>query len=161
MSDRARLSKLPSSNNGTFLGSSDFPPGLIEATNAYDPTGMTLQGIPFPDRDAILAGEPAPNGNLMLESRLARRIQGKRILNLSGTDDKLVPYRCSKPFIQLLSRYAASSNSSMELSFHFVDKVFEGVGHAMSMNMAQEVNHFVVETLSQAGTAVKSSSAKM
>ncbi|KAI4120625.1 MAG: hypothetical protein LQ338_006877 [Usnochroma carphineum] len=101
MSDRARLSKLPSwvdrSPPGTqFLGSEDFPAGLVKAVELHDPAAMLLGKLDGPIRKADKI-RSASVGQARLLPLMKQSLQDKRILNLSGGADKLVPYRRRSP----------------------------------------------------------------
>ncbi|KAL8725147.1 MAG: hypothetical protein Q9181_006529 [Wetmoreana brouardii] len=152
MSDRARLSKLPSwtrsSPPGTqFLGSQDFPPGLVKAVETYDPAGMLLGK---PDRPLRETGERTPSAveQAMLLPLMKRSFQGKRVLNLSGGADKLVPYKCGQAFIRWLG-LAVKPGSWFADGVHLEDLVFDNVGHQMSPDMVSHVLRFIAETLQE------------
>ena len=70
-------------------------------------------------------------------------------MNLAGANDKLVPYSCSKPFITWLKAVTAPGSSASDSSFRIEDRVYEGVGHWLSPDMAQRIDSFIVETLEQ------------
>ena len=81
MADRARLSKLGDwTNDGGkgFFGSASFPAGLVEVVRAGDPRGLLMEEVEIGDV-------------VLLEQRrrvMKKHLGGKRILNLSGRDDK-------------------------------------------------------------------------
>ncbi|KAL8970397.1 MAG: hypothetical protein Q9197_003830 [Variospora fuerteventurae] len=138
MSDRARLSKLESwvdsPTPGThFLGSKDFPAGLVTAVELHDPAAMLLGKLDGPIRQ-IDEASPSPVERTRLLSLMKRLFQGKRILNLSGGTDKLVPYRCGEGFIKWL-RAAAAPGGWFEGGIHVKDILFDNVGHQMSPEM--------------------------
>ncbi|KAL9638932.1 MAG: hypothetical protein Q9164_001241 [Protoblastenia rupestris] len=150
MTDRARLSRLATYTGSTppgssFLGSKDFPKALIDAVRLYDPAGRVLgtasTDASFLDRDST----DLEKQELLPE--MQRSFQNKRMLNMSGGADKLVPYHCSRPFLQWLKKATAPSGWFNHGNFLFEDIVFEGVGHAMSPDMAREVDRFIIETL--------------
>ncbi|KAL8668036.1 MAG: hypothetical protein Q9202_000014 [Teloschistes flavicans] len=150
MTDRARLSKLPSwthsSPPGThFLGSRDFPLGLIKAVENFDPAGMLLGR---PDRPLRVFDGQAPSAieQTRLLPMLQQSLQGKRILNLSGDADKLVPYRCGQAFIEWLS-LSVAPGSWFAGGVLLENLIFDRVGHQMSPDMVQSAIRFVAETL--------------
>lgn len=149
MSDRARLSKLPTWTNSSprgsqFLGSKDFPPGLVEAVATWDPAGLlmgTARGEP--GRKEISTFSKDAVARLMPTMKSC--LQGKRILNLAGGADKLVPYRCAEPFLAWLKTAIAKDGWFRDGGVQLEDIVFEGVGHEMSQGMVEEVLRFLQE----------------
>jgi len=130
MMDRAVKSKLKDWTSGTppgsaFLGSGSFPPALISAVGQFDPAALIL-----PSSSLFTVREQTSNPLGLLS--------GKRILSLSGGADKLVPYKCSKPFLALLGQKS---------DVHLIDMVFDGVGHTMSPDMLAEAVDFVMNVL--------------
>ncbi|KAI4191776.1 MAG: hypothetical protein LQ348_003428 [Seirophora lacunosa] len=150
MSDRARLSKLASWVDspapGThFLGSRDFPAGLVTAVEMHDPAAMLLGKVDGPIRQ-IDDEPPSPVEQAKLLPLMKRLFQGKRILNLSGSTDKLVPYKCGEGFIRWL-RAAAAPGGWFADRVHVEDILFENVGHQMSQEMVVEAIRFIAQTL--------------
>lgn len=150
MSDRARLSKLATWTQSTppglaFLSSKDFPRGLLEAVARHDPTGILI-GVDSA-RDDRINRDPTATEKEILMPLMAKSLKGKRILNMAGGADKLVPYSSGEPFLRWLKRAAAPNGWFGGSSLVLQDIVFDGVGHAMSPGMAKEVDRFVVETL--------------
>ena len=153
MSDRARLSKLGTWTNSSppgssFLGSTDFPQGLVEAVKRYDPAGLLLGENTscyhdFYDRN------PTVSEQTRLLPLMKSLLQGKRILNLAGAADKLVPYECGKPFLRWLKTATASHGWFNDGGVVLEDIVFDGVGHDMSPGMVREAHRFVTEGLEQ------------
>lgn len=147
MSDRARLSKLRSwteSNGSQFFGSEDFPPSLIEAVERYDPAGMFL-GSPTSRRKDVYDNVPKEEEQQRLTS-LMQALDGKRILNMAGGADKLVPYSCGQPFLRWLER-AVQPGGWFDGTVTFEDSVYDGVGHEMSPEMATKATRFVSDSL--------------
>ena len=144
MKDRARLSRLNTWDDETnvFIGSKDFPISLVKTVQKHDPAAIVMND----------GGMTA--GKSVSKSSIIPAIQGKRLLNMSGGADKLVPYKCSEPFLGWLK-----TNSE---GFYLEDIVFDGVAHAMSPDMAKEVDRFVIETLDKTSDPVSSpTSSKM
>lgn len=142
MADRARLSKLKSYTETTppgvdFLGSSDFPPALMKAIAKYDPTGLLLRGQPdFAESDP--AAKKAKTD--YMKTLLRERLQGKSILNLSGRDDKLVPYAAGEAFLKVFKQ-ALDEEPSLEIQFE--DVLFDGVGHAFPQAMVTKSSEWI------------------
>lgn len=150
MSDRARLSKLPSwvdrSPPGTqFLGSEDFPAGLVKAVELHDPAAMLLGKLDGPIRKADKI-RSASVGQARLLPLMKQSLQDKRILNLSGGADKLVPYRCGEAFLEWLMS-AAAPGSWFANGVHLENVIYDNVGHQMSPAMVNEAIRFIAETL--------------
>ena len=147
MLDRAQLSKLDIDSEESFFGSRYFPTTLLEAIDKHDPAGTITRGLYDlnPSRNFIELFRN-PNAQSLMEARLRQKVQGKAFLSLSGADDKLVPYRCSEGFVDWLSDTVTTRGVAAK--FDFQNKVFEGVGHALSPDMAKEVDRFVVAFLS-------------
>ena len=154
MSDRARLSKLPtwtksSPSGSSFLGSADFPTALISAVEKYDPAGLLLGDVKSRP-DSIYNHSPTALERRSLLPLLKTTLQNKRILNLAGGSDKLVPYKCSEPFLHWLKAATAPITGWFkDGNVVLEDMVFDGVGHEMSAGMVKEVHRFVCQTLDQ------------
>jgi hypothetical protein len=143
MTDRARLSKLPSytTTSGTpFLGSASFPPALIASIQKSDPKGLLFGNSEIPS-------SPQPHLKNVLDSK----IKGKKLLVCSGGDDKLVPYHCSEPFLKFLKN-AVGKGGGYEGEVYVEDNVYEGVGHAFSEGMVRDTVRFVGDTLAGAAS---------
>ena len=151
MSNRARVSKLGTWTNSIppgseFIGSEDFPNGLIEAVEKYDPAGYFLG--PVANRvDANFNQEPSEIEKERLIPILRRSLQGKRILNLTGGIDKLVPYHCAVPFLQWLKNATSQNGWFSDGNVVVEDIVFDGVGHEMTSSMVLEIIRFVAQSL--------------
>ncbi|RMZ67552.1 alpha beta hydrolase fold-containing [Pyrenophora seminiperda CCB06] len=146
MTDRARLSKRKTYTDTTppgtaFLGSPDFPHALQDAIARYDPAGLLLPGTFNP------IGDDTPPDQAKLDRMkqlLRERLQGKRILNLSGAADKLVPYAAGEPFLRVFKRLLAE-DASLDITFD--DVLFEGVGHAFPGQMIDKAAEWLCEQL--------------
>ena len=154
MSDRARLTKLPSfiqshPAGASFIGSKDFPIALMNAVEKYDPARRIFKSTPSSDVSDFFKREPSLQEQDSLRSFMHQAFCGKRLLNMSGGSDQLVPYKCSDPFLRWVERVLGPGGPFSENEFTFEDIVFEGIGHAMSPDMAKAVDRFVVETLSE------------
>ncbi|KAH6630863.1 hypothetical protein B0J18DRAFT_114433 [Chaetomium sp. MPI-SDFR-AT-0129] len=145
MADRARLSKLPTYSaqdaGASFLGSRDFPPSLIQASQKYDPKAIFFGIDPIPD----LSSNSTPSSNDETSRQrqiLHTRLANKKILLCSGAIDKLVPYRFSEPFVRWFKQ--ATGVWWPEEGVEVEDRVYEGVGHAFSAEMVRDAVQFVV-----------------
>lgn len=139
MADRATKSKLATAGPN-FVGSSDFPESLKAAVQQFDPAGLMLRrsttatDLYFEDMDEAREGA--------LKAQTQQRLNGKRIMCLSGGADKLVPYACGEPFLRHLKQ-AIQTDGGVLLE----DIVFAGVGHAFPSQMQREARRFVAESL--------------
>ena len=150
MCDRARLSKLKtwtdSSPPGSrFLGSKDFPKGLVDAIERWDPAGLFSKELGSSTGSDSLH-QPSEEEQNRLVPLMRRCLQGKRILNLAGGADKLVPYKHSEPFLAWLKKAIARNGWFGDGGVLLEDVVFDGVGHEMSEGMVKEVLRFLRET---------------
>ncbi|WEW60394.1 hypothetical protein PRK78_005879 [Emydomyces testavorans] len=156
MSDRARLSKLPSWRNSNppgsqFLGSKDFPQNLVNFTKTWDPAGLLFSQMD----DSALNGpiqtepvrEPTETEKKALRPIMRRCLAGKKILNLAGGSDKLVPYSRGEPFLTWLKKAIAPEGWFAEGKVSLEDIVYDGVGHEMTPAMATEAVRFISDTL--------------
>lgn len=142
MTDRAAKSKLKTWTSSdppgsTFLGSEDFPKALLEAIAKYDPAGFLVPGL---DPGTNLSPEQA----LQFKQRLQQHLNGKRILNLSGADDKLVPYAAGEPFLTLLKK-TISEDATLDIAID--DRIFDGVGHSFTRDMVNASVQWICDLL--------------
>jgi pimeloyl-ACP methyl ester carboxylesterase len=143
MTDRARLSKRETYTStqipgAAFLGSPDFPQALQDAIAQYDPAGLLLPGYFNP------TGTDASPDLERFKMLVRERLHGKKILNLSGKDDKLVPYAAGEPFYTILKK-ALDEDKTLEVGWE--DVLFEGVGHAFPREMADKATDWICDVL--------------
>lgn len=156
MRQRARKSKLETWTSTDppgrdFLGSKDFPKGLVEAVEKYDPAGLLLGELDTVTGDEYLH-EPSDAEKTRLRPIMRDSIGGKRILCLSGGADKLVPYSCSEPFLQWLKHALRKEGGWFnDRSTVLEDIIDEKAGHEYSPKMREEAVRFIVETLAEEG----------
>jgi hypothetical protein len=142
MSDRARLSNR-AAHGPDFLGSKDFPKALIESTQQIDPKALL-----FGTADIIQS--PDQTEAHRLRPLLDRMIKNKRVLVCSGADDKLVPYRCSEPFLKFLKIAAGEKGEGgwyRDGNVYVEDIVYSGAGHEFTDAMKADSIKFVSDTL--------------
>ena len=148
ITDRARLSKRQTYTETTppgsaFLGSPDFPQALQDTIAQYDPAGLLLPGMFNPVGDDK---QPDQAQLDRMKNLMRERLQGKRILNLSGKIDKLVPYAAGEPFLKIFKQILAE-DSSLDITFE--DVLFDGVGHAFPKPMADKAADWLCDILSK------------
>ncbi|KAI2625660.1 Alpha/Beta hydrolase protein [Hypoxylon sp. NC1633] len=145
MKDRARLSKLQTfstqDNGASFIGSRDFPDGLVDACKKYDPKSILFGTSDIPS--------PLPDSDKeRLRPLLDNRISGKRLQILSGDMDKLVPYSISTPFLYFLRD--AVGTWYKDKGVYVVDNVYTGAGHLFNADMRDDASDFVLDCVALA-----------
>jgi pimeloyl-ACP methyl ester carboxylesterase len=153
MTDRARLSKLKSYTQTAppgvgFLGSPDFPAALMDAIAQYDPAGLLLPDSFDPQSPSVLSPTPSPEKLERMKTLVRERLRGKRILNLSGAADKLVPYAAGAPFLEVFKQVLREDKT---LDVGFEDVLFEGVGHSFPREMADKAAAWICGFLAENG----------
>ncbi|KAF7585586.1 hypothetical protein BBP40_010500 [Aspergillus hancockii] len=166
MADRARLSKLPAWTSSDppgsrFLGSEAFPTSLLDTVRNYDPASLFLRYTDTkaniePLRSSPLA-EPTDEEKQVLRPLLTRCLAGKRILNLSGGVDKLVPYHRGEAFLTWLKNAISPNGWFSDGAVTFEDVIDEGAAHEVTPKMVDEAVRFISETLAANGDDSKMS----
>lgn len=151
MKDRARLSKLAtydkSTSGAAFLGSRDFPPGLVAQCAQFDP-----KGIVFGTSDVVEA--PATDADQQpLRAILDAHVKGKKFLMCTGGDDKLVPWRCSESFTKFFVHAAETWYKDSGLTVD--NRIYKGVGHACSDDMVRDAVRFISEVVNDGPSGAK------
>lgn len=154
MTDRARLSRRKAyagSNppGSAFLGSEDFPQALITAISRVDPAGLLLPDSFDPANPTTLSPSPSEEKLDRARAEIRKRLQGKRILNLSGKADKLVPYAAGEPFLNVFKQLVSEDKG---LDFELSDVLFEGVGHQFNRPMADKATAWICDLLAGKGS---------
>lgn len=155
MVDRARLSKLPSwteSNppGSKILGSEAFPASFVNIVKQYDPASLILSHVNTGSSSPLREGPlPDPTAEEQRELRplLTRMLAGKRIMNLSGGIDKLVPYHRGEAFLAWFKKAISSNGWFGDGGITFEDIIDQGAGHEVTSNMVEEAVRFISETL--------------
>ncbi|KAL2119516.1 hypothetical protein VTJ04DRAFT_6477 [Mycothermus thermophilus] len=150
LTDRARLTKLSTFSaadaGASFLGSKDFPPSLVEACKAHDPKGVFFGTNPVPDPDDPAAATDNNKDAAFRAEVVVERLAGKRFLICNGGADKLVPYRCSEPFLKWLLKAVEEGQKKM-IPVWVDNRVYPGVGHVFGADMITDSVKFVVEAM--------------
>lgn len=156
MADRARLSKLPSYTSTTppgaqFVGSEDFPATLLETVRKWDPAGLFLSYLSLslgaePIRSAPIP-EPTEAQKTALRPLLTRCLAGKKILNLSGGVDKLVPYSKGETFLTWLKLAAGPHGWFADGAITLEDIIDQNAGHEVTPKMVDEAVRFIGDAL--------------
>lgn len=136
----------------TFVGSSDFPPGLMTAVQRSDPAGVLFNMIPRGAVDQLddrvhHCSDHVVAGNKALMTLSSRHLRGKRILNLSGGADRLVPYNASKPFLDRIKEMVNQSSVEDQDNLCLVDTIVPGVKHQVCPAMVEYAEKFLLDTL--------------
>jgi pimeloyl-ACP methyl ester carboxylesterase len=166
MADRARLSKLPAWTSSDppgsrFLGSEAFPSTLLDTVRNYDPASLFLSHMDTktdvePLRNGPLA-EPTEEEKQALRPLLIRCLAGKRVLNLSGGRDKLVPYHRGEAFLTWLKQAISPNGWFSDGAVTFEDVIDESAAHEVTPKMVGEAVRFISDTLAVSGDYSKKS----
>ena len=147
---KTKLETWTSSGGRDFFGSKDFPKGLVEAVEKYDPAGLLLGEL---DTAVGQDGSYEPNKQeqTRIKPLLRDSLGGKRVMCISGGADKLVPYSESKPFLGWLKSAIKKDAWAGDLNIVLEDVVDEKAGHEFNPRMQDEAVRFVCETLAGEG----------
>ncbi|KAJ6085219.1 hypothetical protein N7499_004848 [Penicillium canescens] len=162
MANRARLSKLPSwteSNppGAKVLGSEALPTSFLDTVKQYDPASMMLKHVDCgpsagPLREGTLP-QPSESEQQTLRPLLTKCLAGKRILNLSGGVDKLVPYHRGELFLNWFKQGISSDGWFGDGAVSFEDIIDQTAGHEVTEKMVDEAVRFISETLADSDKA--------
>jgi pimeloyl-ACP methyl ester carboxylesterase len=155
MVDRARLSKLPSWTKGNppgseILGSEAFPTSFVDIVKQYDPASLFLSRVDAGSSGPLRADtlpDPTDEEQQELRPLLTRCLAGKRILNLSGGVDKLVPYHRGEAFLKWFKKAISSNGWFGDGAITFEDIIDQSAGHEVTAKMIDEAVRFISETL--------------
>lgn len=158
MTDRARLSKRSTYTDtkppgSTFLGSVDFPTGLVDAVARFDPAGRIFGKLLEISPDRSSRPEEKMFSDLTakeidaLRPIIEQAFYGKRIINLSGGADKLVPYAMGKPFLDWLKGVTGPGGPYEDSGLVFEDIIIDGAEHEVPPSMVEHMQRFLIETL--------------
>jgi predicted esterase len=122
---------------------------LVEACKKFDPKAIFFGTSAVPEARAT---GPADEGAKRI---LRDRLRGKKFLLCSGGDDKLVPYRCSEPFLQWFKQATAAWYAEEGVSVD--NRIYPGVGHEFSPDMVADAVQFVLDVVGSADRGLSSS----
>ncbi|GAB1211115.1 hypothetical protein ATERTT37_000227 [Aspergillus terreus] len=169
MVDRARLSKIPSWTSSDppgaqILGSEAFPTSLLETIRRYDPASYFLSHMEMgadagPIRSKAIP-EPSEKEKQALRPVLTRCLAGKRIMNLSGGVDKLVPYHKGEIFLTWLKQAIAPDGWFADGAVTFEDIIDQSAGHEVTPKMVDEAVRFIGDALAASNESKKSGSVR-
>lgn len=169
MVDRARLSKIPSwtgSNppGAQILGSEAFPSSLLDTISRYDPASYFLSHMKTKADAGPLRTNPIPEPTeeekRALRPVLARTLAGKKIMNLSGGIDKLVPYHRGELFLTWLKQALCPSGWFADGAVTFEDIIDQSAGHEVTPKMVTEAVRFIGDALATSNESKKSPSVR-
>ncbi|KAI9658247.1 MAG: hypothetical protein M1821_002380 [Bathelium mastoideum] len=146
MGDRARKSKLETWTSSDppgsqFFGSPDFPQALLDTVELYDPASLLISVLDKNDEDRL--ANLSDSEKERLKPILKDRLSGKRILNMAGKSDKLVPYACGEPFLKFLKDAIKPGSWFSDQGTQLEDIVYDGVGHEFTPAMKQRAIDFI------------------
>ena len=120
--------------------------------------GLLLPGVFNPvGEDAV----PSARALEQMKATARARLGGKRILNLSGREDKLVPYAAGEAFLRTFKEVVVSDPG---VDIEFEDVLFDGVGHAYSTDMAEKATGWlcgIMEGMEASGASEGRKGSKM
>ena len=119
-----------------FFGSKYFPNDLVGCCKSHDPRGLLFGTSALPSKPLT----PAERSRIAQILAARGCLRGKKLLLLSGADDKLVPHSFTTPMVKLLEEVGGVDVS---------DKLYKGVGHAFSADMVREAVRFLVGAVEQ------------
>ncbi|KAK2789178.1 hypothetical protein FQN53_002403 [Emmonsiellopsis sp. PD_33] len=160
MADRARrkgrASYSQAGEDGSgFVGSSDFPPALVETVDRWDPAGVLLR--PLREKKGLngyssLRDVEGCEGEL--GELLDKHLRGKTILILGGEEDELVPSAMSAPLIRYLKDASGETGWWRDRGVEVAEQSYAGVGHAFSEQMVERAVGFVCEQVSRGDLSI-------
>lgn len=159
MFDRARLSKRKTwteTQGRDFVGSTDFPTGLVKAVRQYDPAGLVLGTLlehspRRRQRQEHMYDDLTQQEQGVLLPLMSKTLGNKRIMNISGGADKLVPYLMGKPFLDWLKKVCGSGGFFENGGLHFEDVIIPTAGHEVPPEMVAYMERFLIETIEDEG----------
>jgi hypothetical protein len=121
----------------------------MSSIKRLDPAGLiwSLPGLNWKDGQESFHTQVNESERQILMPAMTKCFANKRILNLSGGADKLVPYTFSKPFVSWLKTVSGKGGFFEGGGCIVEDIVFEGVGHEVPGGMVTEMVRFVRESL--------------
>ncbi len=130
-----------------FIGSSDFPPALVDVVRRRDPA-CWLEHAPTANVPDGLRGVAVGLEQKKRRRMVSEHLGGKDLFILSGRADKLVPYACSSPFLDTLRDFIHESTDDTIMPFpDLVDKVYDGVRHEVTREMVNDALDFIIRHL--------------
>jgi hypothetical protein len=132
-----------------FLGSEDFPTALVKGVQKADPAGRLLPAYLQAPTNKDDVPTVLPQDQARLAVQLDKTLAGKVIFALSGGADKLVPYAEGRVFYDYLKRAIGCEDGKdgwwKNNNCVFVDRVYEGVGHQTTPEMAEDAVRFLAD----------------
>lgn len=164
MGDRARKSKLKTwtssdTPGSEFFGSPDFPQGLLDTVELYDPASLLISVLDKNDEDRL--SNLSETEKERLRPIMQDRFGGRRILNMAGGSDKLVPYVCGKPFLDFLKNAIAPGSWFSDQGLQLEDIVYDGVGHEFTPLMKDRAINFISNILADDDSDTTNKSSKI
>lgn len=156
MTDRAVRGNLATTTDSdppgkSFVGSKDFPPSLVEAVKLYDPAGILL-GELDPETKVDCRGTPSETEQRRLRPIMREKLAGKKILCLSGAQDRLVPYEQGEPFITWLGQAVDPKTGwCRDQGTELENIVDPNARHEFSETMLKEAERWLCNLLGRTG----------
>lgn len=86
-----------------------------------------------------------------MKSIFDETIKGKSLLVCSGLEDDLVPYANSQPFLEFLQTSVRENGWYASGNVRVDDRVYQGVGHEFSSEMAQDSIDWIMDVVLSPG----------
>ena len=124
--------------------------GLVEAVKRCDPAGVVWGKL-----DGRRKGQEhfydglSDDEKSVLLPLMTRTLGNKRLLNLSGGKDKLVPYKMGEPFLEWLKRSTSKGGFFEGGGLVLKDVVLPECGHECPPEMVQTMIPFINETVGE------------
>lgn len=93
--------------------------------------------------------EPTEKEQGKLRPLLTKTLAGKRILNISGGIDKLVPYHRGEVFLEWFKKGVRADGWFGDGGVRFEDIIDQSAGHEVTAGMVDEAIRFISETLAE------------
>ena len=125
---------------------------LVDALSRCDPAAVLwgqLKGTRWNGQGHFVEATEKDKETLM--PMMARCFANRKILNLSGGSDKLVPYRNGKSFLDWLKKATGRGGWFEGGGFHLEDIIIDGAGHEVTPEMVEPMVKFVHEAI-ESGT---------
>ncbi|KAH8696176.1 hypothetical protein BGW36DRAFT_276688, partial [Talaromyces proteolyticus] len=133
-------------NHNSLMDSKLLPQSLLNLIKRYDPAAL-LAGQQFLREPYFSAYPETVLNNQKYDQsaaeKLKRTLRGKSVLNISGTADELVPYRCCGPFLTALRVMIKSDGCLADEGISLHNVFLEDVGHEVTVKAVEETVNFM------------------
>ena len=150
MHERARLLARSSftevdATSVSFMGSSDFPPSLRQAVLHIDPASILLGGYELRCKDG---SEFPTTRQRRLRELILKTVGYKRILNLAGGSDMLVPYAASYDLLKFLTCATQLGGFAEDMGVSISQQALLGVGYEVAQELHSIIHNLFIDCMS-------------